>query len=790
MLKNYILVALRNISRQKLYSGLNIFGLAVGLAAVMLIILYVQKELSFDKHHENADRIYRVVRDGRTLTPAPLGPALADKFSEVEAVTRIIQDKNTLVSRGNSHFLEMEFYWAGPEIFNVFTIPFVLGNPDSALNDPSTIVISASAAKKYFGDENPLGKILNINDKADYKVTGVFADMPANSHFVMDFIVPYEDYFKGINSYFDITEWSSNFSYTYFLLREGADPVALQSDIHSALEEPLFERYGVPKPYPKMYFIQPITDIHLKSHRMQEISVNSDMKYIYLFSSIALLILLIACINYVNLATARSVRRSKEVGIRKVVGAKRTQLVQQFLGESFLVILLALGLSLLIVDLVLPAFSNLVERQLSMDAMTEPKFFTGSVLTVTLVALLAGVYPAMTISAFKPVSVLKGALGTGVSGRKLRNILVLFQFSVTTVLFICTLTINEQLEFVNEVDVGYNKNNIVTMKIRDSAVRQNIEAIKSELLKNPNVSDVSASARLPNNIDTFTTNVLNARLPDKETTIFYNTSDYDFVDLYGIEIVLGRNFSRDFASDEEGVFLVNEAAVQAAGWDSPLQQTMTHWNGETGQIVGVMKDFHLRSLHSPIEPLYIFLDPDKFSNISLKIDSDDIPGTIDFIRDVMNKFSPNFPFEYSFFDEEYSRVYHPEQQMVNIFSWFAALAIIVACFGLFGLSAVTAQQRTKEIGIRKVVGASVSKITILLSTEFVRWVVLANVIAWPVAYVFMDKWLQNFAVRIDQSFLNFLFSTVMALVIAVLTVSVLSAKSAAASPIKALRHDQ
>jgi putative ABC transport system permease protein len=303
------------------------------------------------------------------------------------------------------------------------------------------------------------------------------------------------------------------------------------------------------------------------------------------------------------------------------------------------------------------------------------------------------------------------------------------------------------------------------------------------------VIDISVSARLPNNIDTFTSKALNSKLPENETTIFYNTADYDFVDLFGMELESGRNFSREFSSDQKGVFLVNEAAVKAAGWDSPLEQTMTHWSGEKGQIVGVMKDFHLHSLHSPIEPLYIFLDPDNFSNISLKVSADHLPGTIDFIRDVMKKFSPNFPFEYSYFDEEFSKVYHPEQQMVNIFSSFAVLAIIVACFGLFGLSAIATQQRTKEIGIRKIAGASVSRITILLSTEFVRWVVLANVVAWPVAYVFMDKWLQNFAVRIDQSFLNFLFSATTALVIAVLTVSVLSAKSAAASPIKALRYE-
>lgn len=787
MFKNYFITALRNVNRQKMYSALNVIGLAVGLAAFILISLYVQNELSFDRYHENADRIYRVVRDGRTLTPAPLGPALTDQFAEVEAAARIIRDEDTLVSRGDKHFLEQEFYWAGADIFKIFSIPFTAGNPDTALTGPSSIVISQSAARKFFGDESPLGKALNINDKMEFRVTGVFADMPATSHFVMDYIVPYQDYFKATQN--DITRWQSNFTYTYILLKEGADPAALESDIHRLIETPLFEKFGVEKPYPQMYFLQPLTDIHLKSHRMQEISVNNDITYIYLFSSIALLILFIACINYVNLATARSTRRGREVGMRKVLGARREQLIQQFMGESVFIILLALGLGLLIVELVLPAFNMLVERQLTIQAMTEPRFLLVLVAAVVVVALLAGAYPAIRISAFQPVLVLKGVLAKSAKGQKLRNALVLFQFSVTTVLFICTFTINSQLSFVNGFDVGYDKNNIINLTIRDASVRNNIEPIKAELLKNPDVIAVATSDRLPNDIDTFVSRALNAEFPNQETTIFYNSADYDFVDLYGIEMESGRNFSREQGADSQGAFLVNQAAVRAAGWASPLDQTLTHWSGETGPIVGVMKDFYLHSLHSSIEPLYIFLQPNNFSYISIKLKPGDIPAAIDFIRGVMKKFSPSFPFEYSFFDEGFSKAYHPEQRMVNVFSSFAILAIIVACIGLFGLSAFAAQQRTREIGIRKILGASVSRITLLLSREFVHWVVLANLIAWPVAYVAMEIWLQNFAVRIDQSPLSFVGAALLAFVIAVSTVSVLSVKAATARPDKALRHE-
>ena len=394
---NYILVALRIFNRQKLYSVLNIAGLGIGMAAFLLIALYTQYELSFDRYHQNADRIYRVVREGRTLTPPPLGPALTKNFAEVEAVARIIKDNNTLISSGDTHFLEDNFYWMGTDITKIFTLEFIHGNPETALQDTSSIVISQSTARKYFGDLNRLGETLIINDSRDFKVTGVFTDMPANSHFTIDLMVPYNDYFKDTD--IDITSWDSNYTYTYFLLRDGSNPMALQSDIHKTIEIPLYEKYGVPKPYPdNFYFVQSIKDIHLNSHREQEISVNNDMLYIFLFSSIAVLILFIACINYINLTTAMSTRRGREVGVRKVMGARRFQLIQQFMSESSFLILISVALTLMIVSMVLPAFNNLVERQLSMATMLEPQFFLVLLTTVLVVILLAGGYPAFNSS--------------------------------------------------------------------------------------------------------------------------------------------------------------------------------------------------------------------------------------------------------------------------------------------------------------------------------------------------------------------------------------------------------
>ncbi len=787
MFKNYFLVTVRNLKRNSTYSLLNIIGLAVGMTAFILIALYVQYELSFDKHFDKADRIYRVVREGRAFTPAPLGTALREDIPEVESTARLMQRSNTLVSLEQNNFLEDAFYWADREMFEIFSIPFLSGDPKTALNDPSSIVLSQRTAKKYFGQTNPMGKTLTVGENLEFTVSGVFSDMPDNSHFIMDVVVPYETFFQATNN--DITSWSSNFSYTYFLLREGASPQVLENKISSLIVIPLFKAEGMKAPYPKMYFVQPITEIHLFSHRMQEIRVNNDIKFIILFSSIAVLILLIACINYMNLATARSLRRGREVGMRKVVGAQKGQLITQFLGESVATAALAMIFSIMMTVMVLPFFNNLVERQLSFNPIQNPQIFLGLVFITVFVGLVAGSYPAMKMSGFKPISVLSGAFTRSSKGSSLRNVLVLVQFSITIILIICTIAVRNQLKFIKNVDMGYEKEQIITFPARGSSVRRNIQSIKAELLQSSYITAVTTSGSLPNNIDTFTSRDWTGRNPDVPIPIFYNTADYDFVDLFGLEIVQGRNFSRDFTSDEAGAFLVNETAVKVAEWESPLGRKLTHWTGATGNIVGVLKDFHLQSLHSPIEPLYVFLDSSSFFNIAIKINSSNIPAAIGYVKGVMKKFALSYPFSYSFFDEAFEQAYFTEQRMGRIFGAFAFLAISIACLGLFGLTTFAAVQRTKEIGIRKVLGASDSKIFLLLSKEFIRWVLLANLIAWPIAYFAMNKWLQNFAYRIDIGIVSFLISGGTALLIAYLTVSYQSIKSARSNPIDSLRYE-
>jgi putative ABC transport system permease protein len=787
MFKNYLLVTLRNVKKNRLFSLLNILGLAVGMAAFILIMLYVQFELSYDRYHENADRIYRVIREGRAFTPAALGPELKEKIPEVEATARLIRSSNTLVSYEPNHYLEEEFYWTDPAMFDVFSIPFANGDSRTALKEPFAIALSQKMATKYFGNTNPMGKTLKVSERYSFKVTGVFYDMPSHSHFVMDIAVPYETYFRITGN--DITGWRSNFSYTYFLMREGADPQEAEDKIHPYIVVPLLEAAGIKEPYPQYYFIQPMTDIHLHSHLEQEIGVNNDMKYILLFSSIAFLVLFVACVNYMNLATARSIRRGKEVGLRKVVGAKRGQLVAQFLGESVAMAVLAMFFSIVIVLAALPSFNNLVQRQLTLDPFQDPQLIVGLAFATLFVGLFAGSYPAVRMSGFRPISVLSGAFSRSPKGSSLRNILVLLQFAITIFLIVCTLAVRDQLRFIKSVDLGYAKEQIITLPVRVRSIRQNIQAIKTELLQFSDITAVSTSGRLPNDIDTFTSRDWTGRNPKEPIPIYYNTADYDYIDLFDMEIVQGRNFSRDFPSDEKGAFLVNETAVKVAEWESPIGRKLTHFDGTTGEIVGVLKDFHLHSLHRPIEPLYIFLDNRSFSNIAVRIRTGNIPAAIDHVKDVMKKFSPNSPFSYAFFDEVFERAYFTERRMGRVFGAFAALGIFIACLGLFGLTTSAAEHRTKEIGIRKVLGASDAKIFLLLSREFVRWVLLANLIAWPTAYFAMNKWLENFAYRTHIGAAAFLISGGTALLIATFTVSYQSIKAARANPVDSLRYE-
>ncbi len=797
MFANYLKVSYRNIVKNKGYSFITIFGLATGLAAFILIALYIQFELSFDRYHENAGRIYRMVREKPTsestvylktaVTPSPLAPALKTEFPEVVSYARLHRSNHTLIKHGNERFLEEKLYWADPGIFDMFSFPLLKGDPKTAMNDPFSILMSESTAKKYFGDDDPIGKEVDIFGGNDFVVTGVFADISANSHFIMNMIVPYETLFKITGM--KITNWGANFTYTYFMMQDGGDYKALEEKCPGFLEKYVYQHYDVPDAQKERVTIQPLTSIHLFSHRNQEIEKNNDITNIILFSSLAFLFLLIACINYMNLATARATKRRMEVGIRKVVGARRKQLVKQFLGESVTMTFLAMIFSFIIVQLALPSFNRLVGRSLSFNPVTSPQIFISLLAIVLIIGFLSGIYPAFRISGFKLATILSSTTARASRISPFRNVLVLAQFAITIIFLTFTFIIKAQFNFVKNRDMGYCRDQILVIKVQEGAIRQNIESIKTELKRHTDIMAVSTSSRLPNNISYHSNANWPGRLPDKGFHIYYNMADYDFLDLFDIKLVAGRNFSKDFPSDANGAFLVNEAAVKAARWENPIGQEFYLWDGKVGKIVGVMKDFHLHSLHRPIDPLYIYLNPTRFSYISIKIKGEDIPATIDFAKGVFGKIVSDYPFEYTFFDDVFARDYDTEKRMGVIFSSFSILAIIVACLGLLGLASYAAEQRFKEIGIRKVMGASEINIFLLLSKEFLKWVILANVIAWPVSYMIIRQWLQGYAFRVNIGISIFVFATFLTIIIAIITVSYLTIKAAMINPIDSLGHE-
>ena len=804
MLKNYIKIALRNIKRHKGQSFINIVGLAVGMAVFILIALFVYHETSFDMYHEHADRIYRVIqqRKGNMIssestyatTPPALAPALMDEFPEVFLATRIGPLSKILVNYGERGFVEDKIYCIEPETFRIFTIPFVKGDSKTALNDPFSIVLSERSAKKYFGNDNPIGRILTLREKTDFKVTGVFRNMPDNSHFIMDVVIPFRTYFLFKFGLAAITEWSNYGSfYAYCLLQEVADPIQVEQKLPDFLNRTKYQVYPTDDRLKDSYSLQPLTSIHLHSDAQIEIGVNNNIRHIRLFSFSALLILIIACINYMNLASARYTQRSKEVGIRKVVGASRGQLVRQFIGESVLTTLLSLTVSLLIVLLALPTFNTFIGRQLSLNLLGNLQLLFVIISVILCVGLLSGGYPALFISSLRPVTSIKGRALKSTKNTFLRNALVTAQFAFTIFLIIGTLVVKNQVVYILNKDMGYAKDQIVVLHTGDISTRDNfhnkLETIKSELTRNPNIISVAGSKRLPNHMTLGAVDILPGRETAGNIPVYAMWGDDDFINLYGIGITAGRNFSKEYPADREGAILINETAAKACRWEDPIGKTLTYWGNRTGVIVGIMKDFHFHPIHRPIEPLCIYYEPLYFDYLSIKIHGSDISKTIASIERIMKNLSPNHPFEYQFFDEIFERTYQTEQKTGKQFSVITILSILIACMGLFGLALFTTQQRTKEIGIRKVMGASVKHIMFLFTKEFLKWIVVANLVAWPVAYLVMNRWLQNYAFRIHIGWFHFLATGGISFAIALITVSYQILKTATASPVDSLRYE-
>jgi len=787
MFQNYMKVALRNILRNKGFAFINIFGLSVGMACVIIIMLWVQYETSFEKHHNKADRIFRIAKESHkyppptksAMTPPPLSPALLQEYPEIEASVRVCS-RYVLLSYQDKNFIE-SYYGVDPNFFEIFTVSFVKGDADTALNDPYSIVISEKIAKKYFGNRDPMGEVMQYDQKTDFKITGVIKNMPSNSHLMTDIFIPYETWAQLSNT--NMENWWWNGFYTYVLLRHGTDPPNIENKFDA-----FAKKYGIPT---EKLFLQPLRSIHLHSHLSAEISCNTHISTLILFVSIAILILIIACINYMNLSTARSSARIKEVGTRKVVGAHRSQIARQFLGETIIMALFSLGISFLLVYLFLPVFNSLAERQLSLSGESLIQILPAIILLVLSVGLFAGSYPALLMSSFKPITALRGIKGRGAQKTKLRNALVVLQFSVSLVLIIATLVVKDQLEYVRNKEMGFEKDQIVVVTLQESKIYNNVEPILYQLKMNPRILYAAPSQFLPNDVKSSTFAGWPGMPEDTDIRINAGEIGYDYTELYGIEIVKGRSFSREFPSDESGAFLINESAMKAIGEHFQLGMGFSHWGSPDpkGNIVGVMKDFHLHSLHEEIKPVYFYLNPNQGYRISMKIQGGNIPETVEYIRETVKKFSPNYPFEYRFFDDIFNMAYMDEQKMEKILALFGLIAIFIACMGVFGLSAFTADQKKKEIGIRKVLGADVPKIVYLLSRDLVRLVLIANIIGWPAAYYIASRWLQNFAYRTNIGLEVFLLSAVLILIISMGTVSYHAIKAALANPIEALRYE-
>ena len=809
MFRNYLTVAVRHLNRQKGYASINVMSLALGIACALLILLYIRDELSYDRYHEKADRIYRVIseeRDGDQMVRTaevmmPTVRFMREDFPEVEDMVRFNPPGNAwMIKYGDRGFYERNFYLADSSVFNVFDVPLIIGDPRTALAGIDKVVLSESIARKYFGDEDPMGKILDAEGSFFFEVTGVMRDLPANTHLGFDILAAFriQEHFSPNPA--DVWDWRK--SYSYVLLRAGSDPDELESRLPAFVEKYVGDRYdGVSSSL--TFRLQPVTDIHLHSHLERELAPNSDVRYVYLFGAIAVFIILIACINFMNLATARSAGRAGEIGLRKTFGAARSQVIRQFISESMFMTGLAVGIALLLAMLSLPWFNLLTGKSLSLNADTA-WFALGAVAVIGAVAgLVSGSYPAFYLSGLAPVRALSGLRSPRAGNTTIRRVLVVGQFVISIALIICTGVVYSQLDFIRARNMGLNSDQVVAVPQTFAPVVVKSGVYKARLKEIPAVVDVSMNFLLPGHKNAAAPIKARRRGQDESSTIdmYQAWVDDDFIEIFGIELVAGRNFDSAFPGDwtATGAVVVNEAAVDRLGYASAgealgkeiegLQELITD-SDERGElrpsIVGVVRDFHYAALYEPIEPLVLFPNyPGGYAMI--KIDAGRMAEGLSAIEEAWHEVNPDWAFEYFFVEDTFARLHEAEERFARIFVSFAVLAVIIACLGLVGLSSFTAERRTKEIGVRKVLGASAPSLIALLSGEYFRLVIVAIVVAWPVAYLAMNAWLEGFAYRVDLSWTTFILAGVLSMAIALLTVGLQAARAAAANPVESLR---
>jgi len=806
MVKNYLLIAVRNAWRNKGYTLINLLGLATGIASSIIILLFVLDELSYDRHNEHFKDIYRICIRGKiqgneleaALSNAPMGATLRSDFPEVLESARLYTfDGDPIVRYEDNVFIEENFYYADSTFFNVFTAPAIYGDPDRMLNRPNTVVLTEETARKYFGNEDPVGKMLKVGQREEnYEVTGVVEGFPENAHFQFTMLGSMTSVYLA-----DITRWLGNNNYTYILLQDGFAPDELETkfppliEMHmgTELEELLGlsmeeftaagNTYG--------YYLQPLKEIHLGSDLQFEINPGGSRASVVIFSVIAIFLIIIASINFMNLATASGAKRATEVGIRKVSGAERGKLRWQFLTESFLTTMLALILAVVLVELFLPAFNNLAGKSLDLITIGNGRLLLGLLLIGVFVGFAAGSYPAFFLSSFKPTDVLKSGSMRGIRGSYLRRALVTFQFIVTIVLFICTIVVNRQMNYMQDSDLGFKKENLVVID-RVYVLQNQLDAFRQELMKNPSVLQVTGSSAVPGGLIGDNAYLLEGEGTEETHAINNIFTDWHFEKTYNLELIQGRWFNPEIPTDSFAV-IINESALRALSIEDPLTRRIyTQLGDETGgahPIIGVVKDFNFQSLHQEIRPLIIQFERENIYQMTVRISPDKTGETLAYIEKTWNSFIEQQPVHMTFLEEDLAALYNNDEKTATVFSIFSVLAIFIAALGLLGLASFSAAQRTKEVGIRKAMGATISSVLITLSREFIWLILLATLAAWPLGYFFMKDWLQDYPARIGLEPMVFIISTLLAFVIAAITVILRVYQAASTNPVLCLRYE-
>jgi putative ABC transport system permease protein len=812
MLKNYVKIAFRNLAKYKFISFINLFGLTVGLTCCLLILTYILHETSYDKYNTRADRIYRVTRSFNnkegivslhlSSVAPPFGPLMQSDFPDIQAMTRLLFTGTTPLRYEEKIFNEKNVAFADENFFRIFDVPLVRGNPANALSNPFSVMLTEEGAKKYFGNVDPMNKVIRMNNQYNFKVTGIFHPLPSNAHLHPEILLSFNT-LKDTTIYGErnlMTNYGNNSFFTYLLLPEHYPFHSLEAQFPAFVDRHMPANLGSPGSKQSQFtrlFLQRLTDIHLRSHLDDEIEENGDVNRVYVFSAVALFILLIACINYMNLSTARSALRAKEIGIRKVAGAQRQEIITQFLSESVLISYLAILLAVGITWLALPWLNSATGLHLSMQSLLKVPILVPIALTPLLVGILSGVYPALFMSSFRPSKVLKGLFKAGSGSISFRKVLVVAQFAISIILIISTAIVFQQLHYMQNNSLGFNKDHIVTMRY-DNGLDNTYESFRTQLLQNSQVREATRSSRIPSGrlLDAMGAQTQSGdSLAPVSANIKYLAVDHDFVKTYGIPLVAGRDFSRAYGTDTSS-FLINVAATQALGLRTPQEAVGKNfqYGNVKGRIIGILNDFNFESMHQAIVPIIMVMPPasqagGSFGNISIKISGNDIAGTLAHIEKTWKQYLPVIPFEYAFIDEKFDRLYQSEQRQGTLFTSFAGIAIFIACLGLLGLSAFAISQRIKEIGVRKVLGASTGSLVQLMSVDFLKLVAISALIAFPIAWYAMHNWLRDFAYRIAIQWWVFLVAGILAATVALVTISFQAIRAALANPVKSLRSE-